>query len=68
MSEKNECKYCEHLDIEYCGSDIIEGDDYTDRFHLWKDFKGRYHIECYADHSSPINFCPMCGRKLTEAK
>lgn len=58
------CEYCEHLDIEDCGSDIIKDGDYTDSFHLWKDIKGVYRIECYADHSAPINYCPMCGRKL----
>lgn len=60
------CKYCEDLDKNGCGADIIYDDSWTDRFHLWKDEKGGYRIECYADQSSPIKFCPMCRRNLCE--
>lgn len=57
------CEYCEKLN-DGRGAEIINDDHWTDRFNLYKDSKGKYRIECYADHSSPINYCPMCGRKL----
>lgn len=59
------CKYCENLNEYGEGPDIVDG-GYTDRFHLWKDIDDKYHIECYSDHSAPINYCPMCGRKLNQ--
>ena len=60
------CKYCEELDGLGQGADIIDNDKgWTDKFHIRK-FDGVYRIECYADESSPINFCPMCGRNLNE--
>lgn len=62
------CEYCEDLNKNGEGPDICYDDSWNDSFHLWKDDSGKYRIECYADHSSPINYCPMCGRKLTEAK
>lgn len=60
------CEYCDKLNESGDGPDIIYDDSWTDRFNLWKDNEGNYRIECYADHSSPIHFCPMCGRNLTE--
>ena len=61
------CEYCEKLN-DGRGAEIINDEHWTDRFNLYKDPKGKYRIECYADQSSPINYCPMCGRKLTEGK
>lgn len=58
------CEYCENLN-DGRGAEIINDEHWTDRFNLYKDTEGNYRIECYADHSSPINYCPMCGRKLT---
>lgn len=48
--------------------EIINDEHWTDRFNLYKDSEGIYRIECYADQSSPINYCPMCGRELNEEK
>lgn len=62
------CEYCDKLNEAGEGPDIIYDDSWTDRFNLWKDNEGNYRIECYASHSSPIHFCPMCGRKLKEEK
>lgn len=59
------CEHCEPLNETGECTDIIYDDSWTDRFHLCKFPDGTYRIECYADHSSPIKFCPMCGRKLT---
>lgn len=61
------CQYCENLN-DGRGAGIINDGSWTDRFNLYKDPEGKYRIECYADHSSPINYCPMCGRRLTEVK
>ena len=60
------CEYCENLN-DGRGAGIINDGSWTDRFNLYKDPEGNYRIECYADHSSPINYCPMCGRNLKEA-
>jgi hypothetical protein len=61
------CEYCEQLNESGEGPDIIYDDSWTDRFNMWKDNEGNYRIECYASQSSPINYCPMCGRNLKEA-
>lgn len=65
--KKKKCKYCELLDSNNEGEDIILDSDnfWTDRYHLWKSNEG-YRIECYGACSSPIKFCPMCGRKLND--
>lgn len=60
------CEYCENLNNGH-GIGIIYDDSWTDKFNLYKDPYGKYRIECYADQSSPINYCPMCGRNLKEA-
>lgn len=61
------CKYCEDLDRYGNGEDIITDEPgWTDRFHLSKGTDGQFRIECYASDSSPIKFCPMCGRNLCE--
>lgn len=65
-AKKEQCRYCEVLDREGNGADIIdERYGWSDRFHLSKGYDG-FRIECYADESSPINFCPMCGRNLRD--
>lgn len=61
------CKYCEEMDKWDEGAIIADDNDYTDSFCLSEFPKGVFRIQCYADHSSAINFCPMCGRKLKEA-
>ena len=62
------CPYCEALDKHDEGADIADEDKgWTDRFHIRKDTDGLYRIACYADESSPINFCPMCRRDLRKA-
>lgn len=58
------CEYCEPMNETGECKDIIYEEGWTDHFHLCKFPAGTYRIECYADSSSPINFCPMCGRKL----
>lgn len=60
------CKYCEELNEYGEGADIIHDDSWNDCFRLWKSLDGSYRIECYASNSSPIHFCPMCGRNLNE--
>ena len=57
------CQYCENLNNGR-GAGIINDGSWTDRFNLYKDPERNYRIECYADHSSPINYCPMCGHDL----
>lgn len=55
---------------EFCHFEGSEGPniDYdglaTDKFHLYNAAPGRWFIECYADQSSRIFCCPMCGRDL----
>ena len=66
--EQAMCKYCEQLDGLGCGEDFTDDDSWTDRFHLRRDSDGTYRIECYVDQSSPINFCPKCGRPLCVQK
>lgn len=61
--EQKNCPYC-HFEVDGEGKVIDDDRDSTDRFNLCKDQDGTFRIECYADHSSKINFCPMCGRKL----
>lgn len=60
------CKYCEKLDEYGCGANIIYDGSWTDCFHLGKDEKYGYRIECHDNQSSPIKVCPMCGRNLSE--
>ena len=57
------CEYCENLN-DGRGIGIINDESWTDIFNLYKDYEGNYRIECYADQSSPINYCPMCARDL----
>ena len=61
--KQNKCPYC-HFEVDGEGKVIDDDRDSTDRFNLCKDQDGTFRIECYADHSSKIKFCPMCGRKL----
>ena len=60
------CEFCENLNEFGEGPDISYDGSATDSFHLYKQSDGVYRIECYGDHSSPINFCPMCSKKLKE--
>lgn len=55
------CEYCEKPFKD------MSQDEGTDAFSLvsWNE---DWHIINYADFSGPINYCPMCGRKLKEAK
>lgn len=59
---KNPCKFCNGEIDEgkpLCGDlvDLVESNEGFD-LEYWKNF------ECI--HVFKINFCPMCGRKLTE--
>lgn len=60
------CKYCEFGE-DGEGAIINEDGTATDSFNLGIDDEGRLRIQCFADVSSPINFCPMCGHKLAES-
>lgn len=52
---------------EYCENKKSFGDDWTDIFIVKSEIG--YFIKCFErDCSMIINFCPMCGRKLTEVK
>lgn len=59
------CEYCENFNVHGEGLDFVDG-EFTDRFHLGTNEFGDVYIECYADRSAPINFCPMCGRNFKE--
>lgn len=66
----NPCKFCnkEIGDGKPLCGDLVDGGDVTDivktregyEIEYWRDFECQYSVK--------INYCPMCGRKLSEDK
>ena len=71
--KQKDCRYCRADDIFNGGWDFSD-DDSNCRFKITS-FDGRhYHINVWSEYagakfdvdSEQINYCPMCGRKLTK--
>lgn len=63
------CKYCE-IDIEkYKGKKLFDYEGYESYLSIHRKYDGRFAVqydEAHAQHGiGIINYCPMCGRKLT---
>ena len=64
MTEQEYCAYC-HTDSDGCVQPI----DANGRAYIWKDAFVGYEL-CFQvmrwRNTAKINYCPMCGRRLTE--
>ena len=56
------CKYCEN-ENKYSGEDLLDNDNYNEVI-IHKNFLEIEINNC--NKVIPINYCPMCRRKLTK--